>query len=102
MASIYTTSLDTFRKEIRLLELLPANSLEEPIQCRLYTTQLLMDTEHTALSYVWGDPKITSPITVKGLPFQATQNLCAALRRIRSKSILPDTLGRCNLHQPVR
>ncbi|KAK3351771.1 heterokaryon incompatibility protein-domain-containing protein [Neurospora tetraspora] len=92
MAPIYTTRLDNSRKDIRLLELLPANSLQDPIQCRLNTTQLSIETEYIALSYVWGDPTATSPITVNGLPFQATYNLCAALRRIRSKSNLPTTL----------
>lgn len=61
MASLYATRLDTRRKEIRLLELLPANDLEDLIQCRLYATRLSMDTKYTALSYVCGDPKITSP-----------------------------------------
>ncbi|KAH7633759.1 hypothetical protein B0T09DRAFT_97732 [Sordaria sp. MPI-SDFR-AT-0083] len=92
MASTYTTRLDTSRKEIRLFELLPANSLEEPIRCRLYKTRLSIETDYTALSYVCGDPTATSPITVNGLPFQATHNLCAALRRIQSKSSLPTTL----------
>ncbi|EGO60361.1 hypothetical protein NEUTE1DRAFT_143800 [Neurospora tetrasperma FGSC 2508] len=50
-----------------------------------------METDYTALSYVWGDPKVTSPIAVNDFPFQATHNLCAALRRIR-KSNLPTTL----------
>ncbi|KAK3493908.1 heterokaryon incompatibility protein-domain-containing protein [Neurospora crassa] len=51
-----------------------------------------MEREYTALSYVWGDPKVTSPIAVNGVPFYATHNLCAALKRIRSKSNLPTTL----------
>lgn len=92
MDPIYTMPLDTCGREIRLLELLPADSLHDPIQCKLYATQLSMETEYTALSYVWGDPKATSPITVNNLPFQATHDLCAALRRIRSKFILPTTL----------
>ncbi|KHE87325.1 hypothetical protein GE21DRAFT_8187, partial [Neurospora crassa] len=92
MTPIYATRLDTFQKDIRLLELLPANSLQDPIQCRLYITQLSMETEYTALSYVWGDPNVTSPIAVNGVPFHVTHNLCAALKRIRSKSNLPTTL----------
>lgn len=51
-----------------------------------------METGYTALSYVRRDPKATSPIIVNNLPFQATHNLCAAQRRIRSKSTLPTTL----------
>lgn len=27
-----------------------------------------METEYTALSYVWGDPKVTSPIAVNSFP----------------------------------
>lgn len=42
------------------------------------------DEDYAALSYVWGDPGLTSPIYVNRHEVQATVNLVSALRSIRS------------------
>jgi hypothetical protein len=39
--------------------------------------------EFEALSYVWGDPLITRQIKLNSQPFRVTENLEAALRRLR-------------------
>ena len=47
----------------------------------------LVDESHPpylALSYVWGDPSVTTNLTVNGCVFKATTNLVAALRSLRS------------------
>jgi hypothetical protein len=46
---------------------------------------LLSDTQpiYEALSYAWGDAKVTSPIFLESCPFQATVNLVSALRHLR-------------------
>jgi Heterokaryon incompatibility protein (HET) len=41
--------------------------------------------EYEALSYAWGDPTITTPVTIHGLPFEVTTNLESALRHLRSE-----------------
>ncbi|KAK0662071.1 putative heterokaryon incompatibility protein [Cercophora samala] len=68
---------------IRLLRLLPGRWLDN-IHCELETVSLDDNPAYDALSYVWGNPQDTSVITVDGSPFQATKNLVAALRRLRS------------------
>ncbi|KAK4159410.1 heterokaryon incompatibility protein-domain-containing protein [Cladorrhinum sp. PSN259] len=86
MASLYHP-LDSSLKEIRLVQLLPLTSPSNNtgIVCKLQTVSLLSKPQYIALSYVWGNPAATSRITVNGLPFQATINLVAALRQMRSK-----------------
>jgi hypothetical protein len=73
--------LDTERREIRLLELLP--SANDTVSCRLSQVSLNDEPVFTALSYVWGDPTITESITVNGQPFAITINLVAALRSVQ-------------------
>jgi hypothetical protein len=73
--------LDTERREIRILELLP--SANNTVSCRLSHVSLDDEPVFTALSYVWGDPTITEPITVNGQPFTITINLVAALRSVQ-------------------
>ncbi|KAK4231866.1 heterokaryon incompatibility protein-domain-containing protein [Podospora fimiseda] len=84
MDSLYTF-LETSLKEIRLLQLLPSTTTSDNIICNLSTVSLLSNPEYTALSYVWGNPTITTCITVNGIPFQATINLVAALQQIRQQ-----------------
>jgi heterokaryon incompatibility protein (HET) len=83
MASLAYSPLDAEEKEIRLLELLPGR-WTDPIACELSTVSLCGDPCYDALSYVWGNPKDTLPITVGGKPFQATTTVRSALRRLRS------------------
>ncbi|KAH6718579.1 heterokaryon incompatibility protein-domain-containing protein [Leptodontidium sp. MPI-SDFR-AT-0119] len=80
--------LSAERKEIRVLSTHPPTESPDPISCSLTTVSLLEDPVYDALSYVWGDPKVTSTITVDGYPFEATKNLVAALKEIRKSSHL--------------
>jgi hypothetical protein len=45
-------------------------------------------TKYEALSYVWGDASVTSPILLNGYPFEVTLNLKAALNHLRLESSL--------------
>jgi hypothetical protein len=74
--------LDFEKREIRLIILQPGHS-DDPVVCNLSATSLNRPSHYEALSYVWGDQNITSPIAVEGTPVQATQNLELALRHIR-------------------
>ncbi|KAF4537721.1 Heterokaryon incompatibility protein [Lasiodiplodia theobromae] len=69
--------------EIRLVKVQPGTDLS-PIVCKLETVFLRHNLEYEALSYVWGDPdgpKVT--ITVNDKPYPITENLHAAIKRLR-------------------
>ena len=83
MASLTYSPLDVEEREIRLLRLLPGR-WTDPIACELSTVSLRRNPCYDALSYVWGDPKDTLPITVDGKLLQATKSVRLALRRLRS------------------
>ena len=68
--------------QIRLVTILPGRELEA-FQCTVKNFILTEDLQYKALSYVWGDPTITSPILLNGHEFQITTNLEAALRSLR-------------------
>jgi len=51
--------LDSSRREIRLLEILPSKSRSKGIRCRLHTVGLDDDPVYCAISYVWGDQSET-------------------------------------------
>ncbi|KAI0103961.1 heterokaryon incompatibility protein-domain-containing protein [Nemania sp. FL0031] len=70
-------------RNIRLLELLPGRPSDD-IRCVLTTHPLLPGVvKYEALSYVWGDPAITKPISVNGDRLDVTVNLRSALRHLR-------------------
>ncbi|KAH8780991.1 heterokaryon incompatibility protein-domain-containing protein [Diaporthe sp. PMI_573] len=81
-----TLELDSDRKEIRILHLLP-HSTRENIVCELHVESLSADPcpTYEALSYCWGSPNDPVSVTVNGSEFRITQNLNAALR-----SLVPD------------
>lgn len=65
-------------RQVRMLFLHPLKNGQ--VRCSM--RKIYLDKEvgkYTALSYVWGDPNETSPITIDGSVFQATTNLKAAL-----------------------
>jgi hypothetical protein len=75
---------------IRLLRLMPHQDATAHIQCELfeYSFQTSCGTHlYEALSYVWGDPDETRPISIHGNRFNVTVNLYAALSRLRNHSI---------------
>jgi hypothetical protein len=72
--------LDKSRNEIRILEILPQNSEEEDIvHCRLFRCSLDDKPSYAALSYVWGDMRMTRSVFVNGHEVQVTTNLGDAL-----------------------
>lgn len=82
--------IPTTNRSIRLLRLLPAEDENADIQCDLfdYTLQNARDTHlYEALSYVWGDPNDTLPISVSGCRMDITVNLHAGLLRLRNHSL---------------
>lgn len=76
---------------IRILHLQPSKKFSSPICCNLEYSNLskfsgdLIDS-YTALSYVWGDPRVSKPILVDNHVVQATSNLESALRNLRDSS----------------
>ncbi|KAG4433402.1 hypothetical protein IFR05_011114 [Cadophora sp. M221] len=73
---------------VRLLELEPSSDFEATIECSLIHTTLRECDEdlinhYTALSYVWGDAKVTKTIMVEGFGIDITINLDSALRYMR-------------------
>ena len=75
---------------IRLIQLLPASSAEDEVQCELTHTTLANCTDiyehYTALSYVWGNQFNTKRVWVDQVPVQVTYSLYSALRDIRHES----------------
>ncbi len=78
--------LNLGRREIRLLHIRPSLKLEEQPQCFLETVSLDDNPQFEALSYAWGDPSLTRPITLENREWYATINLEAGLRYLRSPS----------------
>lgn len=79
--------LRDYKTSIRLLVIFPSASSEASIQCSLENTSFDSPDgcrQYRALSYVWGDPDITTPITVNGIRMHVTKNLSAALRHLRA------------------
>ncbi len=74
--------LDENWSEIQLLEIIHSDE-SELVECRLSTVSLLDNLSFTALSYVWGNRKVTKDILVNGYTIAVTVNLESALRRVR-------------------
>ena len=79
---LYKTLNDS-RSEIRVLEILSTGSTET-FECRLHTVSLDDKPAYAALSYVWGDSKITEDIQVNDQRVSITTNLAAALRHVKA------------------
>jgi hypothetical protein len=82
----YSTSNAFNPKEaIRLVKICPGDPDEEICCTRRSVPFTGKDgpPKYNALSYVWGDDKDTSGITLDNDPFDVTRNLYAALRHLR-------------------
>jgi len=66
---------------IRLLQLASGS---DDLECRLIEVSIDDLPPYEALSYVWGDARITEPIKCNGKIVQVTTNLAKALRKVRS------------------
>lgn len=74
--------LPTAPTTIRLLVLLRGRG-PDPIQCSLKTIAIEPPPVYEALSYSWGDPRITKPIQVGSYCVDVTCNLELALKHLR-------------------
>ena len=87
--------------EIRVLhveECASSDGPTAPIRCRLVHVKLSDQPSYVALSYVWGDPRVTSPVLIDGIPFQVTTNLHGALEEYRREMLVrADDPGRPSL-----
>ena len=75
--------LDPSKSQIRLLQIHRIHGPkphQDKITYTLSTVSLHDKPKFTALSYVWGNPKITKPITVNNHTVDVTTNLAAGLR----------------------
>lgn len=76
------TPLITERKETRLVTLCSGN-FEDDILCNLSKVSLDDKPSYEALSYVWGDRRITRQIFINGLSKRVTKSLEIILRHLR-------------------
>lgn len=76
--------LDPSQKDIRVLRILPGMQ-DEPLITVLEVKSLndMMKASFDCLSYVWGDVKVTKPITVNNQVLHVTMNLVRCLRHLR-------------------
>lgn len=77
------TPVDSSRREIRLVTLLPASSPDDPVECVLSSVFLAPGTDYEALSYVWGDERKKTRIQLDDQRFMVTLNLESALSHLR-------------------
>lgn len=72
---------------IRVLDLLPSREAGAPIRCTLRDASLSgPPTKYEALSYVWGSPEGTLPISCDGMKLLVTPNCLDALVHLRLRS----------------
>ncbi|KAM3424496.1 hypothetical protein BST61_g6500 [Cercospora zeina] len=78
--------LDASARQIRIAKVLPNQDSSALVQCELDVLVLDDTTDATfeALSYCWGDPKVTANIELNGTIAAVTVNLEAALRQFRT------------------
>ncbi|KAF2824575.1 hypothetical protein CC86DRAFT_296744 [Ophiobolus disseminans] len=72
--------------EIRLLDLMPAESPMDEIVCNHRIMQMTEKSPYEALSYTWGDSPDQRTILLNGQLFAITTNLWTAIRYLRSDS----------------
>lgn len=88
--------LDRVTRQIRLACLAPSANLEEQPTCSLYVVSLDDNPQYEALSYVWGDPNITTPIQLYTVPRRSILQVQEA-----SASLPPTESQVCSTQWPV-
>jgi len=82
--SLYTP-LNESRSEIRLLEIAQGGDNNNvTVECKLTVLSLKDNPKFTALSYCWGDAKVTENILLDGRITPVTTNLAAALKHVKN------------------
>ncbi|KAI0111149.1 HET-domain-containing protein [Nemania sp. FL0031] len=79
--------IDSNLGEIRLLKIAPRRD-GEPIRCVYEIASVEGNVPYETLSYVWGRGDRKKPIVVEGTNAELTDNLFAALNRIRHESTI--------------
>ena len=77
--------LDSDQDEIRVIEIAPQHQMavaHDHLLSFSIKHQPRTKSQYAALSYTWGDPKITRPILLNGKRFHVTRNLWEALNQI--------------------
>ncbi|KAJ4178898.1 hypothetical protein NW755_012828 [Fusarium falciforme] len=74
------------KSAIRLLELLPSDNRTETLLGRLIESDLTLQPDYEAVSYVWGDTSVNECIMLDEQPVSITANLHSALVHIRHAS----------------
>lgn len=77
--------LDTARREIRLLTIVPALSSKARIKCSLQVASLDAFPRYEAISYVWGDIQEKQDILLDGRTVQVPTNVRRILQRLRHR-----------------
>lgn len=75
--------LDSLKREIRVLNLLPAKNPRADLRATLEVVSLDSRPHYRALSYCWGRSPSPAPIAIDGCDIHLTGNLDAALRQLR-------------------
>ncbi|CZR58311.1 related to heterokaryon incompatibility protein [Phialocephala subalpina] len=92
MSQYCYSPLSRAHDSIRLLRLIPNENEKADVQCELFEYSLQDSGKRThlyeALSYVWGDPKSRRSISINKHKLLVTENLHAALLRLRDRSIV--------------
>jgi Heterokaryon incompatibility protein (HET) len=71
------------RDNVRFLQLNPAKDPQDPLYASLIQAPLV-DAEFEALSYCWGEPKLTKTLQTSNGNIQITESLDGALRQFRN------------------
>jgi hypothetical protein len=66
-----------------ILILHPSAAEDDEVGCDIQTLDISDAYYYDALSYAWGDARITGPIILSSHPFNVTANLSHALRSLR-------------------
>lgn len=86
---------DDDHRWIRLLKLQPGR-LHDDVSCKIFKVSLASAPPYAALSYCWGSNVRSKTMRLNGEAFAVTENLWAALRRIRhgkkSRTVWVDAL----------
>lgn len=82
VSDLYLTRCLT-QHDRRLIRLQPTSNPSDGLICDLLVCCTDNIPRYEALSYVWGDAKLTSPIVISGVSFNATKNLRDALLLLR-------------------
>ena len=80
---IYAYSLLAGARDVRLLDLHPAEKRNDNIHCTIRHVCLDVENSYEALSYTWGDASQQLDISCNGASLKITHNLNVALRYLR-------------------